>query len=141
MEGMIGQEELEQNLENIIQQFSPDEIEGISLAGAEVIAEEIRTRAPLAKKSHYKRGTRVLVPPGNLRRGVVAKVMQRIGQKAAPAIAAMDYRIAPHAHLVEYGTVRAGPHPFFRPGFDSTKAAAMDVMAEEYANLIDEAVA
>jgi len=35
---------------------------------------------------------------------------------------------APHAHLVEFGTVKMPAEPFLRPAFDSRKSEAIDVM-------------
>ena len=31
----------------------------------------------------------------------------------------VDYKIAPHAHLVEYGTSHSAAHPFFRRGIET----------------------
>ena len=65
---------------------------------------------------------------GNLRRGVVAKKFNYQINNRPAAFCAMDYKIAPHAHLVEYGTPderhwRSGKstgqmpaNPFFKRG-------------------------
>jgi HK97 gp10 family phage protein len=37
---------------------------------------------------------------------------------------------APHAHLVEFGTVNMPAEPFMRPAFDSEKNRAADVIAD-----------
>ncbi len=139
MEEIIGEEELNQNIQNVIKSLSPEQIEEVLLNGANIMAEDIRIRAPIAKRGHYKSGTKVLVPPGNLKRSIVTKTMTRRGEKAAPALIAIDYRIAPHAHLVEYGTVRAAPHPFFRPGYDATKDAISEGITKDFKNLIESA--
>jgi len=58
---------------------------------------------------------------GNLSAAVVVKRFAN-QRKGAPAVfVAIDRRIAPHAHLVEYGhggPNPAPPHPFFRPAID-----------------------
>jgi len=65
-------------------------------------------------------------PTGNLKRGQVAKLyMYQIPDRPA-AFAAIDYRIAPHAHLIEFGHLaRDGSHvpavPFFRPAIDGAR--------------------
>jgi HK97 gp10 family phage protein len=73
------------------------------LAQAKVIAEDARDRAP--------RG-----PTGNLKRSLHAKLLP-----GGPpvAIAAVDRKIAPHAHLVEFGTVKMSARPYFRPAADA----------------------
>ena len=73
------------------------------LAQATIIAEDARNRAP--------RG-----PTGNLKRSLHAESMP-----GGPpvAIAAVDRKIAPHAGLVEFGTVKMSARPYFRPAVDA----------------------
>lgn len=78
--------------------------------GAGIIAEEARTLAPLG-------------PTGNLKRGIVAKENKKASGFAVvgAAYVGVDYGIAPHAHLVEFGA-RGGEmpaHPFIRPAVDA----------------------
>ena len=143
-----GVEDVQENIQSVIDSLSPEQIEEVLLSGADTVAGSIRSYAPIAKKGHYKiggknstflAGVRVYVPPGNLKRSIVSKTLQRKGNKAAPAIAAVDYRIAPHAHLVEYGTVRAAPHPFFRPGYDAVKDGVAADITEQFKTIIEEA--
>ena len=107
-----GIDELNNQLENLAKSLDAEAVEPILLDGATIIADDARQRAPLG-------------PTGNLKRGVVVKTLQRrqssFGAKPepAPSIAAIDYRIAPHAHLVERGTSKMGAKPFFRPAVDS----------------------
>ncbi len=136
MRGVI---DVTENIERVKKSLSMEQIESVLLHGAQVMAEAIRNRAPIAKRGHYKKGSKDLIPPGSLRRSIIAKTMQRRGEKAAPALVAIDYRIAPHAHFVEFGTSRAGPHPFFRPTYDATKDAVTEFISEEFARLIEEA--
>lgn len=64
---------------------------------------------------------------GNLRRGVVAKKFDP-GVKDQPAsFVGIDYRISPHAHLIEFGHLaRDGSHvaaqPFFFDAVESSQA-------------------
>ncbi len=114
-----GMEQLNRNLEKVIKSLSPEEIEPILLASAKQVADDARSNAPLG-------------PTGNLKRGIVAKTLRRIGNEPAPSIAAIDFRIAPHAHLIEFGTVErhqksgkstgvSPAHPFFRPAWDKNR--------------------
>jgi len=66
-------------------------VEPVVLEAAEMIAAGIEKRAPLG-------------PTGNLKKSIKAKLLKRRGKNPAPAIAAIDRKIAPHAHWVEKGT-------------------------------------
>jgi len=59
--------------------------------------------------------SKVHVVTGNLQRGIVAKKFSRQVKNRPAVFVAIDYRIAPHAHLVEYGTRHMSAHPFWRP--------------------------
>lgn len=96
---------------------SDKEVAGIMLAGARVIAKAVRRRAPKG-------------PTGNLKKGVRAKKFRRFKVHQPAAWAGTIHKLAPHAHLVEYGhrLVRGGQevgfvrgHPFFRPAVQETR--------------------
>lgn len=132
---MTGVEEMERNIGKLLKAVGPDAAESIIRAASDLVADEIRRRAPVG-------------PKGNLKRSIVSKVLRRKhSDRSAPAIVAIDYRIGPHAHLVEYG--HAGPkpgskrtkrHPFFRPGWDATKDKAMRLVEEKLKEKIEGAV-
>ena len=82
--------------------------EKASLEKAKVIAEDARSRAPLG-------------PTGNLKRSLVAKLLDKRGDNPRVALAGVDRKIAPHAHFLEFGTSRMSAHPFFRPAVESHK--------------------
>ena len=136
-----GIEELEKQMESLIKAVHPDKVEPVLLDGAKVMQKAIKG------KIHHS-------ITGNLKKGVKAKVMRRRGGSAAaiglsagdaaPALVAMDFRTAPHYHLVEYG--HGGPHPapaypFFRPGVDASKEQAINQIIEDINNLIDKGLA
>jgi HK97 gp10 family phage protein len=73
-----------------------------AMKSAEKIRDRIGQKAPLG-------------PTGNLKRSPVAR---RYGNVAGAGI---DRKIAPHAHLVEFGTSRTPAHPFFRPAIAESK--------------------
>jgi HK97 gp10 family phage protein len=68
-----------------------DQAEAVYRSGADIIADDMRGRV--------SRGS-----SGNLQKSVTTKTLQRRGSQPAPAIAAIDRKRAPHAHLVEFGT-------------------------------------
>lgn len=82
---------LRKQLENLVKAIEPDRSEPILLEAAEMIAAGIEKRAPLG-------------PTGNLKKSVKAKQLKRRGKNPAPAIAAIDRKIAPHANYVEKGS-------------------------------------
>ena len=104
-----GLPELEKKFGKLIAIIDKNETEQELLKSAEMLRDDIKRRAPLG-------------PTGNLRRGIVAKLFRRKIIRNPAAFVAVDYSIAPHAHLVEYG--HGGPHPapahpFFRPALDA----------------------
>ena len=132
---VTGMEKIEENIGKIAQKMEPDVVEGVLLTHANILQQAVITNAPLG-------------PTGNLKRGIVSKVMQRRGNKYAPALVAIDYRIAPHAHLVEFGHIiertRRGksfgivpPHPFFRPAWDSQRESMKVAIEEEIKSNIE----
>jgi len=70
--------------------FKKKHLQEIMLDGAIIIAKEIRTRAP--------RG-----PTGNLKRSVRVKKWPITPHSQPSVFAAIDRKIAPHAHLIEFG--------------------------------------
>lgn len=46
---------------------------------------------------------------------------------------------APHAHFVEFGTVKMGPEPFLGPALTNNKGAAIEAMKAKLAEGIDKA--
>jgi len=134
---IVGDKALLQDLGWMIKNLNEDQLRAISRKGAHIIKLHIQQHAPQG-------------PTGNLGRGVVVKEETR----KTGAFVAMDYRIAPHAHLVEYGTVEREPletevlydektgkfygkeaapmpkDPFFRRGTEAGKDQAMDEMVK-----------
>jgi HK97 gp10 family phage protein len=81
-----------------------------------LVRDRIKEKAPLG-------------PTGNLKRSSIAKMMPDKPNYPLLAIAGIDRKIAPHAHLVEFG--HAGPHPapahpFFRPAIAETFPRALE---------------
>lgn len=90
-------------VEKSSKRLSDKAVSNQSLKLAKVIAEDARGRAPQG-------------PTGNLKRSLRAVILS--GDNP-PAIAAVDRKVAPHAHLIEFGTSRAPAYPFFRPAVDA----------------------
>ena len=88
-----------------------DGVEPQVLKIAKEIAEDARNRAP--------RG-----PTGRLKRSLHARMLKYHEGAPMIAIAAVDRKIAPHAHFIEFGTSKMSARPFFRPAVDSHMSKA-----------------
>lgn len=108
-----GKAEFEATLRNLVKALPDDKVEPVMLEGAKVIAQDAKGRAI-----------------GNIKKAVVAKLLRKIGNWPRSAMAAVNNKKAPEAHLIEFGTSRRyqkttgrytgiGPaKPFFRPAVD-----------------------
>lgn len=122
-----GLEELGQTIERMRKSVKPENVEPIVLKAAKIIKASAWGRAP--------RG-----PTGNLQRGIRAKVLKRNDfNNPAPAMVGIDFRVAPHAHLVEFGTIHAAARPFFRPAVDQKGPEAIKMVERELEALLEKA--
>lgn len=110
---MEGLEILDAKIKDLIESTDNEHTGKILFKQAEVIRDKIQEKAPQG-------------PTGNLKRSPIAKLMPDKSNYPAIAIAGIDRKIAPHAHLVEFGTSRAPAHPFFRPAVDECSGKVMD---------------
>lgn len=101
-----GVDELNKKVERMQQNLSYENMEKIMLESAEEVKKGLVAAAPVG-------------PTGNLRRSPIAKAMPK--SRAPVVIAGIDRKIAPHAHLVEFGTVKMPAQPFFRPTWDGLR--------------------
>lgn len=87
-----GVELLDMKLRKAVSQLAPEKIEAVLLPIAKSFADKLRSVLPLG-------------PTGNLRKGVYAHTPKRGASRPLPAASAgVSGRVAPHLHLVEYGT-------------------------------------
>lgn len=123
-----GKGELQQTILQLAKSVQADKVEPILMDAAKMVKNEIKTRVP--------------VKTGALKKAITAKKMKRRDlYKPAPAIAAIDRKKAPHAHLVEYGSpgryAKRGKNkgryfgamparPFLRPAWDASRDRALN---------------
>lgn len=130
-----------EGLDNLLKKLEalevkPAKVRKILLKGAQIIKDEARTLAPYDDKR--EKGI-------HLRDSIFAMSKPRFTEDMS-AIAAISFKRAPHAHLVEYGTgPRPGTgsmpaHPFWRPAIDNKKNEVSDTVTEGLKDLIEEAV-
>ncbi len=99
-----GTEEFYNTIQTLIDSVHPNKIEPELKKGAQIVAKEMRKRAPVRKVAG-KWGREInRLRPGVLKRAIRVKSLQRWPGTPAPSIAAVDRRRAPHAWLVVHGT-------------------------------------
>ena len=125
---MVGMEELDRKMQKLAKSLGPDNTEPMLYGAAELVTTQVQ-----ANVNSIRRVT------GNLSRSPVTKMMSK--QKAGeprPSIAAIDRKIAPHAWLVEFGSSKSSPTPYFRPAWDSKRGAALEHIKKELAKAVRE---
>lgn len=105
---LVGMEALRRQMEALA--AAPDDMTATYLKVGQNLEADMKARAPLG-------------PTGNLRRSIHTK------QYAEVVVVAVDRKVAPHAGLVEFGTSKMTPRPYFRPAVDAAKGIAGDIKA------------
>ena len=123
-----GLEEVTENLGRVIDSVVGAEAKRVYVEAAAIGRDTVREMAPQGKT-------------GNLKKGVFAAA----GDENQPnALLGMNYKIAPHAHLVEYGHgggSPAPPHPYFRPGIIAAGSRMGARIREGLARVLENAAA
>jgi HK97 gp10 family phage protein len=101
-----------------------EQVRPAAQAGAQVLYEEVKLRAPVAKKPMVRKGK--TIQPGALKASIY-QVFSRAnsGSDHATYHVSWNAKRAPHGHLVEFGTSRAPAHPFLRPAYDAKVQEAL----------------
>lgn len=129
-----GLDELYQRLEQLPVKLERNILRGAFRAGAKVIADEARRRAPVLQSMDPRRvfgalakSVRVMATGtrgGVVKGGVVAGGRSSVGRGKDKVQADAFY-----AHFVEYGTQKMPPKPFMRPAIDGKTQACVDETA------------
>ena len=126
-----GKDEFEATLRNLVKALPDDKVEPVMLEGAKVIAADVKGRAI-----------------GNIKKAVVAKLLRKIGNWPRSAMAAINNKKSPEAHLIEFGTSRRyqkttgrytgiGPaKPFFRPAVDTNRESVYRTIRDKLLDMI-----
>lgn len=123
-----GLDNLTQDFNKLSKAFSHKQLEKAGLESAKIITQEAKRRAP--------RG-----PTGNLKRSIKEKTFQTgFKGEITSVLAAVDRRIAPHAHFVEEGTSHMAAQPFFRPAVMSKSREAANKFQNELERMVNGAV-
>jgi len=129
IEGLL---ELQERVADILDRTTGKAIKRVYMGAALVLRDEARDLAPELKKP--KKG-RV---PGLLKSAIRAAY----GDPTKPNVLVfVDYRIAPHAHLVEFGTVKMQAQPYMRPALAAARSKCVNIIADGFRELIEESSA
>jgi HK97 gp10 family phage protein len=104
---------LYRRLKNTVTALNHDSLEDKMLGRAEELKDKIKSAAPQG-------------PTGNLKRSIVAKKFRNKIKNSPAVFVAIDRVIAPHAHLVEFGTKFMSPRPFWRNTIDANSRGLMN---------------
>lgn len=125
-----GMDQILDRLNKAVNGISAQQIEGVLMKGARIIAKDAERRI----------GSRFKVRTGRLSTAARAKRSKYRGTTFASVFAAIDrskIKGAPHAHLLEFGTSRMPARPFFRPAIDETQAEVAAVVEQGIKKLLD----
>lgn len=86
------------------------------------LRDEIKRRVPRGPKKERSWMT--------MRRGVVAKAFKRQQAHNPAVFVGIDYKIAPHFHLIEFGTVHIAPRYVFRDTVHAYREKTVAAMEE-----------
>ena len=132
-------------MRDIVNSTSTSEVKKVWMRGAILIRDDAKRRAPILQSD--KHGLKWWQRPGALKNAIFAAY----GKEDAPnVLVGVNYRLAPQAHWIEFGTAfrdtRKGaargsspPHPYMRPALAAQQNNAMDAMAQGYRELIEKA--
>ncbi len=121
-----GLKELEQRLFELPEEVRGKVLFSTLMAAAKPMLEHAQSLAPVASEPHKvgrvgkkRRGSRVEVQPGNLRRGIKLK---RLKQSDHSATVVLGFsKLAYYGRFYEFGTSKTPAQPMLRPAFEATK--------------------
>lgn len=168
MSELIGAKELSRKLFGLVEKLSDSETKQVFRSAGAPIRDEARRRAPAGKNvavSMLGSKRQFVRAKGNLRRSIITWIPRKAKEPTAfvsvQVFKGQNY--APHAHLIEFGTVarrpknskvlvfpdKSGrkliftknvaavrPQPFFRPAVAAKSQAALDAAAEKTAAVL-----
>lgn len=99
-----------------------------AVAGARVVFDEVRLRAPVGN-AYERKGTQH--EPGTLKRSILIAYDKEDSLEGHLAIYLVTWsKEAFYGRFVEFGTSKAAAHPFLRPGYEAKKQEAAQAMID-----------
>lgn len=118
-----GLDEAVRRVRSLTSSLEAKEVEQVLVKGMRVVRDEAKQRVP--------------VRTGLLKSAIKARIGKRRGKFVAGAFSAVDFKKAPHAYLVEYGTRHSPAKPYFRPAWDTKKEAVKKQIEEDLRELLE----
>ena len=110
-------------------------------AGAQVLYEEVRQRAPMSGKPHSTKGKRKTYNPGTLRKAIYqAYAEKESGDKKAAYRVSWNKNHAFYGRFLEFGTSRMAAKPFLRPAYDAAVQKALQAVQDRMAEEVKKAI-
>lgn len=122
-----GIEELQGELDNLLRDVTSQSV------GKDM--KDVFVKAALEVRDDARQ--RVAVKTGNLKKGIFAA---RGDNNKPSAIVGVNYKIAPHAHLVEFGHAGphpAPPHPYMRPAVENKRDRVRQILSDGLREIVD----
>jgi HK97 gp10 family phage protein len=141
---ITGLSELEKNLEQFPDRLAKNILSGAIRAGAVVIQNEARSRAPQAAEKHfryYKGKLTGVVIPGNLKKNIKVRLAPRSSRERPIEYWVYVGKKAFYWRFMEFGTSKMSAKPFMRPAFETMKEKAIERMKEYLGARIDKEAA
>lgn len=133
-----GLAELREKAAVIISRAVGKDVKKIWMQAALELRDAAREYAPVAAGpiTHYAKGQ----PPQTIMPGALkAAIFAAYGKDSAPdVLVGVNYKIAPHAHWLEFGNSRIPPQPYMRPAISLMRARAVQIIADGYRTLLIE---
>lgn len=110
-------------------------------AGAQVLYDEVKLRAPTSTKAHSTKGKKQTYQPGNLK-SAIYQVYSKSNSNEIKATYQVSYnqKKAFYGRFVEFGTVKSPARPFIRPSYDAKNAAALQTAKAKFLELAQKAI-
>lgn len=122
-----GLDEIQRKLGDIIDAVNGKKVKEVYLEGAIILRDEAKKNAPYDPKR--KSGT-------HLRDAIFAA---RGDDNKPNVLVGVRYKSAPHAHIVEYGSVKTSAHPYIRPAIAATGSKIASTINDGLLDIIEDA--
>lgn len=131
-----GLAELQENIAELMSRATGKEVKKIWMQAALELRDAAIDYAPMAAGpiTHYEKGQ----PPRTIMPGALrAAIFAAYGDPTKPnVLVGVNYKIAPHAHWLEFGNSRIPAQPYMRPALSSTRSRCVSIIADGYRTLL-----